>query len=122
MSTGEPFNPSPEPGPTPGPTPGPDPAAGVSPGPTGPYCEAPQLRRPFYDRMITGTAAGLGQYLGIDPTIVRVIFVALLIFGGAGLPLYAAAWLLIPEEGAQQSVAMDLLDHARGLFGSPSQA
>jgi phage shock protein C len=72
--------------------------------------------------MITGTAAGIAAYLDLDPTVVRVVFVALLLFGGAGLPLYLAAFLLIPEDGAEQSIAMDLLDHARHLFGAPSHA
>jgi phage shock protein PspC (stress-responsive transcriptional regulator) len=80
------------------------------------------IKRPFYDRMITGTAAGIASYLGIDPVIVRVIFVALIFMGGAGVPLYVAAWLLIPEEGADQSIAMDLLDHAQSVFGAPSRA
>jgi hypothetical protein len=30
--------------------------------------------------------------------------------GGAGIPIYLAGWLLIPEEGARQSVASDLID------------
>ena len=71
--------------------------------------------------MFTGTAAGIASYLGMDPTIVRVIFVALCLMGGAGLPLYVAAWLLIPEEGAHQSIAADLIGHARASFG-PSHA
>jgi phage shock protein PspC (stress-responsive transcriptional regulator) len=80
------------------------------------------MTRPFHGRMITGAASGIAAYLDLDPTIVRVAFVALLILGGAGLPLYLAAWMLIPEEGAEQSIAMDLLDHARALFGPPTHA
>jgi phage shock protein C len=80
------------------------------------------IMRPFHRRMITGAAEGIANYLDLDPTIVRVIFVALLLLGGAGLPLYVAAWLLIPDEGSEQSIAMDLLDHAKTLFGSPTHA
>jgi phage shock protein C len=80
------------------------------------------IMRPFHRRMITGAAEGIANYLDLDPTIVRVIFVALLLLGGAGLPLYVAAWLLIPDEGSEQSIAMDLLDHAKTLFGSPIHA
>jgi phage shock protein PspC (stress-responsive transcriptional regulator) len=80
------------------------------------------IRRPFHDRIITGTAAGIAAYLDLDPTIVRIAFVALIVLGGAGLPLYLAAFVLIPEQGADQSIAMDLLDHARHLFGAPSHA
>src|ERR1700677_1634204 len=86
----------------------------------GPYGFGGPDRRIFRPRdrgMLTGTAAGIAAYLGADPTIVRVGFVALCLLGGAGLPLYLAAWLLIPEEGAHQSIAAHLLDHARSAFG-----
>ena len=71
--------------------------------------------------MLTGTAAGLSEYLGVDPTIVRVGFAALTVLGGAGIPLYVAAWLLMPEEGAERSIAGELLDHF-GFAGSAHHA
>ncbi|HSE71380.1 MAG TPA: PspC domain-containing protein [Nocardioidaceae bacterium] len=58
-----------------------------------------QLRRSVTDRKIAGVAGGLGRHLNIDPTILRVAFVVLCFFGGAGFLLYGAAWLLVPEEG-----------------------
>lgn len=58
-----------------------------------------QLRRSVTDRKLAGVAGGLGRHLNIDPTIVRVVFVVLCFFGGAGFVLYGAAWLLIPEDG-----------------------
>ena len=57
------------------------------------------LRRSVTDRKIAGVAGGLGRHLGIDPTVLRVLFVVLCFFGGAGLILYGAAWLLVPEDG-----------------------
>ena len=62
-------------------------------------------RRPVHDRMLTGVAAGLAGYLGVDVTIVRIAFVVLTIAGGAGIPLYLAGLLLIPDEGRDQSIA-----------------
>jgi len=59
--------------------------------------------------MLAGVAAGLAQYLDIDVTIVRIVLVVLAIAGGAGVPLYLAGWLLIPEEGAEQSIASELI-------------
>ncbi len=52
--------------------------------------------------MIGGVAGGIGRYFGIDPTLVRIGFVALVLLGGTGLVVYAAALLLVPldEEGA----------------------
>jgi phage shock protein PspC (stress-responsive transcriptional regulator) len=68
------------------------------------------LSRPVDDRMLGGVASGIARYLRVDVTVVRIVFAVLAIMGGAGIPLYLAGWLLIPEEGAQQSIASDLID------------
>ena len=67
------------------------------------------LNRPVQDRMLGGVAAGIARYLSVDVTVVRIVFAVLAIMGGAGIPLYLAGWLLIPEEGAEQSIASDLI-------------
>ena len=69
----------------------------------------PPLYRPIHDRMLAGVASGIARYLGVDATIVRVVLAVLTLVGGAGVPLYLAGWLLIPEEGASQSIASDLI-------------
>src|SRR3954462_6898443 len=55
------------------------------------------------DRMIAGVCAGIAEYFAIDAVIVRVIAVALVFAGGAGLLAYLAAWLLVPERDAGPS-------------------
>lgn len=50
--------------------------------------------------MIGGVCGGIGRYFGIDPTLVRIGFVALVLFGGVGLVAYAAALLLVPLDDA----------------------
>ena len=72
--------------------------------------ERPALRRPFEDRMLAGVAAGLARYFGVDATIVRIAFVVLTVVGGAGIPLYLAGLLLIPDEGSDQSIAGSLIE------------
>ena len=67
------------------------------------------LYRPIEDRMLAGVAAGIARYLGADVTLVRVILAVLVFVGGAGVPIYLAGWLLIPEEGAERSIASDLI-------------
>jgi phage shock protein PspC (stress-responsive transcriptional regulator) len=67
------------------------------------------LRRPFQGRILTGTTAGLADYFGIDVMLVRIAFVVLTVVGGAGIPLYLAGVLLIPDEGSDQSIASSLL-------------
>jgi phage shock protein PspC (stress-responsive transcriptional regulator) len=67
------------------------------------------LRRSPSHRMLGGVAAGIADYLDVDPTAVRIALVVLALVGGLGLPLYVAAWLLVPEEGTDTSIAEDLL-------------
>ncbi len=62
-----------------------------------------RLRRTVDDRKVAGVAGGLARHLDIDPLILRVGFVVLAFFGGAGLILYAAGWALVPEEGRDRA-------------------
>ena len=62
-----------------------------------------RLRRTTGDRKVAGVAGGLARHLDIDPVILRVGFVVLAFFGGAGLILYAAGWALVPEEGQDRA-------------------
>jgi phage shock protein C len=72
------------------------------------------LRRPVDGRTLGGVAAGLATFFAVDVTPVRIAFVMLSILGGAGLPLYLAAWALIPEEGSDIAIADGLLRFAGG--------
>jgi phage shock protein PspC (stress-responsive transcriptional regulator) len=63
------------------------------------------LCRPVQDRMLAGVAAGIARYLDVDVTAVRIVLAVLTVLGGAGVPIYLAGWLLIPEEGTGQSIA-----------------
>lgn len=56
-----------------------------------------QLVRSENDRWIGGVCAGLGVYLDIDPTIIRILFIILLVASGIGLPLYLVLWFFMPE-------------------------
>ena len=61
--------------------------------------EPKKLYRSRTDKMIAGVCGGLGKYLGVDPTLIRLAFVLLLLFGiGSGLLVYLAMLLLIPLE------------------------
>lgn len=51
------------------------------------------------DKKVAGVAGGLARHLDVDPLILRVALVVLVFFGGAGLIVYAACWLLVPEDG-----------------------
>lgn len=69
----------------------------------------PPLRRSKTDRVFAGVCGGLARTLGIDPIIVRVLAVALVLAGGAGLFAYVIAWILIPEENGTS-----VIENARG--------
>ena len=73
-----------------------------------------RLRRTVTDRKVAGVAGGLARHLDVDPVILRVAFVVLAFFGGAGLILYGACWLLVPEEG-RPSAPLDLDDRSRSV-------
>jgi len=67
-----------------------------------------QLRRRTSDRVIGGVAGGLGDYFNVDPLLVRIGFVGLILFGGAGVALYLIAWLMVPAEGQNASIVEGL--------------
>lgn len=81
---------------------------GWTPGQSDLFGNLNQLRRPVQGRLLGGVAAGLARYLGADVNLVRLGFVLLTFLGGAAVPVYILAWLLIPEDGAAQSIAGDL--------------
>lgn len=58
-----------------------------------------RLTRSKTDRQIAGVAGGIAEYFDLDPTLVRVIWVLLIILpGGAGLIPYIILWIVLPEE------------------------
>src|SRR3954464_6994790 len=61
-----------------------------------------RLRRSRSDRKVAGVAGGLARHLDVDPLVLRVALVVLVFFGGAGLILYAAGWLLVPNDGSHR--------------------
>jgi len=57
------------------------------------------LRRSRRDRMIAGVCGGLAEWLGWDPTLVRVLYVVVSILSAAfpGLLVYIIFWIVMPE-------------------------
>lgn len=50
-----------------------------------------------HDRKIAGVCGGLADYLDIDATVVRLVFVVLIAVGGSGVLLYLIAWVVVPS-------------------------
>jgi phage shock protein PspC (stress-responsive transcriptional regulator) len=57
-----------------------------------------RLYRSRTEKMIGGVCGGLAQYVGIDPTIVRALWVAISLFAGFGIILYLILWVIVPLE------------------------
>lgn len=57
-----------------------------------------RLYRSKKSRMIAGVCGGLAEYFNVDPTLLRIAFVALAFLNGAGLILYIILAIVMPEE------------------------
>lgn len=66
------------------------------------------IRRSTADKLVGGVCGGVARHWNVDPVLVRVGWVLLAFSGGIGIVLYAAAWLLVPADGATTSVLDDL--------------
>ncbi|GAB2548310.1 PspC domain-containing protein [Rhodanobacter koreensis] len=56
-----------------------------------------RLYRSRTDRKLAGVCAGIAEYYGWDPTLVRVGWIILTLLGGSGILLYLILWLVMPE-------------------------
>jgi phage shock protein PspC (stress-responsive transcriptional regulator) len=68
-----------------------------------------RLERSRSDRMLAGVSGGLARYFDMHPAFFRVGFVVLTLIGGAGIIIYLAAALVIPDEGREESIAAEIL-------------
>ncbi len=84
----------------------------AAPPPDSPDPVPRRFTRSGSDRLIGGVCGGLARYFGIDATIVRLGAVALVLLGGVGLVIYAAALLLVPSDGATPSTPPTTRDRA----------
>jgi len=64
-----------------------------------------RLYRSETDTMLGGVCGGIGAYLGIDPTFVRIFFVVLAMAEGIGVWVYLLLWLLLPTESSERGEA-----------------
>jgi phage shock protein C len=68
-----------------------------------------RLYRSRRDRLVGGVCGGLGAYFGIDPVIVRLVFVAATIWGGMGFLVYLVLWIIIPPEERPGAVTQEVI-------------
>ncbi len=66
-----------------------------------------RLNRSLKERMVGGVCGGLAEYFNIDPTLVRLAFVALALLGGNGVLIYLVMLILVPNEPEASSAVVD---------------
>ena len=72
-----------------------------------------ELHRSRDERILAGVAGGLGRYFDLSPAFFRIGFAILTLVGGAGILLYVAAWLVIPDDGESDSIVSEALRRHR---------
>jgi phage shock protein C len=78
-----------------------------------------RLSRCRRDRLIAGVASGVAEYFDIDPTIVRLLWILSVFFGGLGLFLYVAMAIIVPLE-PEEVPAVGASDDSGGEASAPS--
>jgi signal transduction histidine kinase len=73
------------------------------------------LRRAREDRLAGGVAAGLAARLGVDVTVVRIVFVLASLVSCVGAAVYVLAWLLVPVEGEDTAIVSQAMTDRRGI-------
>lgn len=61
-------------------------------------------------RMVAGVCSGIGEYLGVDANVIRLVLALItVITAGSGVLLYLAAWVVVPEEDEPTSIAEKMI-------------
>jgi phage shock protein PspC (stress-responsive transcriptional regulator) len=91
----------------------PPPGGGYGPPSGFPFAARYGLVRPREGRYIAGVCAAIGRATNTDPVLWRVLLAVLGFFGGIGILVYVAAWLIIPAEGDTASPVESMLGRGR---------
>jgi len=76
------------------------------------------LIRPHADRKVAGVCLAFAEYFDLDVTLIRLVWLIAVIFGGCGLLAYVLAWVIIPSEA--QPVVSNTMGNAQVTPPSPS--
>jgi len=61
------------------------------------------------NKMLAGVAAGIAEYFAVDPSIIRLIFVLLTVFGGSGILIYIILWIMLPPDSSKAREGKDMM-------------
>lgn len=87
-------------------------------------CPQPKkLYRSPDQRVIAGVAGGIGEYLSVDPNLIRIIFVLLGLLGGIGILVYLIFWILLPvKEKASQPESKTIKENVKDISQKTQKA
>jgi len=60
-----------------------------------------RLQRSRTEKMIAGVCGGIAEYLGVDPTLIRVLWVLITLMAGVGVLLYLILWVIMPLQSPE---------------------
>jgi len=63
-----------------------------------------KLHRSKSDKIFAGVCGGLAEYFEIDATIIRLLFILIVAFGGSGILIYLLLWLVMPKGQGEPGV------------------
>ena len=80
----------------------------------------PRFGRNPEEAVVAGVCAGIARTLGVDPTLVRLVFTLLALAGGAGVLLYLALWFITSQRsiaGYMKGLIVILVIRPQGILG-----
>ena len=69
-----------------------------------------QLVRSNSDRMIAGVCGGIAEYFGLDSSLIRVLFILIILLGGSGIFIYFVLWIVLPLDSSSQKSEGENMD------------
>lgn len=80
-----------------------------------------KVYRARHNRMVAGVCMGLSDYFDVDVTLVRLVWVLAVLFGGSGLLAYLIAWIIIPEEPLVDGHIIEAKSDNKGRISADSR-
>jgi phage shock protein C len=77
--------------------------------PTQQKVKSNRLYRSESDRMLAGVCGGIAEYFGIDSSIVRLIFIGIILLGGSGVIFYLVLWLVLPSKSDKSKEVEEIM-------------
>jgi phage shock protein C len=69
-----------------------------------------RLYRSETDRVLGGVCGGIAEYLKVDSTVIRLLLVLTVIYGGAGVLAYLIFWIVVPTESSVSKKSEDVVN------------